>query len=84
MDRIVPFNEVKNDGFKSSTSQIMKWLIKKKKGKLKLWRRTGNAETGAELKSINKEIRRTIYDERRQAIRRQIRPANSRARLPKV
>ena len=43
---------------------------------MRLWKRTRSAESRAELKVLNSEIRRTVYEERKQAVRRQIRPAN--------
>ena len=62
VDRIIPYVETKSDGGKNfCTNNQMKTLIRTKKQKLKSWRRTGNSETGAELKHINKEIRRNLY-----------------------
>ena len=70
VDKLIPFKERRNDGGHiRESNQHMRNLIKIKKKKLRQWKRTRNPETGAEVKSLNKEIRKNLYEERKEAIR---------------
>ena len=57
----------------------MSGLIRRKRSKMKMWKQTRSDESRNELKDLNSKIRRTVYEERKQAVRRQIRPGNAKS-----
>ena len=77
---MIPYKLVKKMHISENTKTQR--LVRKKRSLFNKWRQHKRIQDKKSVNSLNKDIRKSIYETKKQNVRRKIKPGNSKTLLP--